>query len=326
MPDGIPRVAASIAPLLLAAAILPLPFGGSAHLIRYATLLWISVLYAASWNFLAQSGQVSFGHAAFFGTGAYISALLVRDAALSPFVSMPLASSATALIGLGIGLICLRLTAWFLAMVTFGFPIIIQTLMAYQLSWLTGGWDGMPSFRLFSPAMPLYHIWEYYSVCAIVGLALLTLHLLSRSRLGLALRGIAQNELASRVSGIGSYRYKLLAFAVSTFFGGLAGSLHGHYMGYISPEIYEVGTSLNPIIFCVIGGLGSVGGAALGAIAVTLAWDLLRSLGLMWERFILFGILLILTIRFAPGGLASLLRGWPPLLGSIRGGRGERMG
>lgn len=324
MPDGIPRGALSIAPPIIAAAILPLLLGGSAHLIRYATLLWISVLYAASWNFLAQSGQVSFGHAAFFGTGAYISALLVRDAALSPFVSMPLASSAAALIGLGIGLICLRLAAWFLAMVTFGFPIIIQTLMAYQLSWLTGGWDGMPSFRLFSPAMPLYHIWEYYGVCAIVGLGLLALHLLSKSRVGLALRGIAQNELASRVSGVSSYRYKLLAFAVSTFFSGLAGSLHAHYMGYISPEIYEVGSSFNPIIFCVIGGLGSIGGAAIGAIAVTLAWDLLRALGLMWERFILFGILLILTIRFAPGGLASVLRELP-LPGSMRGkgaGRG----
>ncbi|MEM2226848.1 MAG: branched-chain amino acid ABC transporter permease [Candidatus Bathyarchaeia archaeon] len=323
MPDGALGKALWIAPILIAAAI-PIPFSGSAHIIRYATLLWISILLAASWNFLAQSGQVSFGHAAFFGTGAYISALLVRDVALSPFASMPLASSAVALIGLGIGLICLRLTAWFLAMVTFGFPIIIQTLMAYQLSWLTGGWDGMPSFRLFSPAMPLYYVWEYYGICAIAGLGLLTLHLLSKSRVGLALRGIAQNELASRVSGIGSYGYKLLAFVVSTFFGGLAGALHAHYVGYISPEIYEVGTSFNPIIFCVIGGLGSIWGAALGAILVTLAWDLLRSLGLLWERFILFGILLILTIRFTPGGLISILKGWSSLPSSMRSERARR--
>lgn len=311
MPDEGSREAFLMASSLIAAAILPAIFGGSVHIVRYMTLLLISVLYASSWNFLAQSGQVSFGHAAFFGMGAYISALLVRDAALLPFAAMPLASLATALIGLGIGLICLKLTAWFLAMVTFGFPIIIQTVMAYQLSWLTGGWDGMPSFRLFNPAMPLYHIWEYYGVCAIVGISLFALHLLSRSKVGLALRGIAQNELASRVSGVRSYRYKLLAFALSTFFGGLAGSLHAHYVGYISPEIYEVGTSFNPIIFCVIGGLGSVGGAALGTVAVTLAWDLLRSLGLMWERFILFGIVLILTIRFAPGGLISIAKEGP---------------
>ena len=139
---------------ILAIAI-ALPFlTDSMFILNLLVLMLIFIIFASAWNLLAYSGQGSLGHAAFFGIGAYASTLIAAKSGLSPFVTIFLGAAVAAFIGILIGLTCVRLKEWFLAMVTFGFAIIVQTLTVSVLAPLTGGWDGIASGRLLSPNYP----------------------------------------------------------------------------------------------------------------------------------------------------------------------------
>ncbi len=143
-----------IATLAIAIA---LPFlTDSMFILNLLVLMLIFIIFASAWNLLAYSGQGSLGHAAFFGIGAYASTLIAAKSGISPFVTIFLGAAVAAFIGILIGLTCVRLKEWFLAMVTFGFAIIVQTLTVSVLAPITGGWDGIASARLVSPAIPGY--------------------------------------------------------------------------------------------------------------------------------------------------------------------------
>ena len=140
--------------LLIVAIILPLIFGMNLYLLTILVLMVIFIIYASSWNFLTYTGQGSLGHAAFFGLGGYASAIIATASGLSPYITIFIGGGAAALVGLFIGAICVRLKEWFLAMVTFGFAIIIQTLMVSQFAGLSGGWDGIAAPRLIPSSVP----------------------------------------------------------------------------------------------------------------------------------------------------------------------------
>ncbi|RZN33450.1 MAG: branched-chain amino acid ABC transporter permease [Methanophagales archaeon ANME-1-THS] len=287
------------------AVLLPLVLGINYYLMTVLIIMLVFIIYSSAWNFLALSGQGSLGHAAFFGLGGYASAILARSLELPPLATILLGGIFAACIGVLIGLTCVRLREWFLAMVTFGFAVITHTITA-ELSWLTGGWDGIPAKKLVPVTIPNYIVYEYYILLFIAGAVILTLYLITRSRVGLALEAIRENELEAKVMGINVTRYKLTAFAVSAFLTGIAGALEIHHFGYITPEVYGIDISFWPIIYCISGGLFTLEGPILGTVIITILSEGLKSFGWTYERLILIGVILILVVIFLPKGFVSI--------------------
>src|SRR5208283_1535962 len=293
-----------IAALAIAAAI---PFFiDSRYILNLLVLMLIFIIFSSAWNLLACSGQGSLGHAAFFGIGAYASTLIAVKSGISPFVTVFLGAAVAAFIGILIGLTCVRLKEWFLAMVTFGFAIIVQTVTVSVLTPVTGGWDGIASPLLVSPSVPGYQLIEYYAVLAIAIASVTAIWFIMKSRIGLAFLAIRENELEARAAGLDPVKYRLLAFALSAFLAGVAGALEIHHIGYLSPEIYGVDNSFWPITYVILGGLGTIAGPVVGTIILTVIWEGLKETGLTFGRYAIIGIMLILTIIFLPNGLVSL--------------------
>jgi branched-chain amino acid transport system permease protein len=304
---------AAILLALAAAIIFPLAAGINTYLLTILILMLVFIIFASAWNFLTFSGQGSLGHAGFFGIGGYVSAIIGAKAGISPFITIALGGLGAAGAGLFIGLICVRLKEWFLAMVTFGFAIIVQALVVSQFTALTGGWDGIAAQPLISSSIPNYLLFEYYIILAIAACIILVFSWILKSRFGLAMTAIRENELEARASGIDPVRFKLFAFMVSAFVAGVAGALEIHYLGYITPEIFGVDISFWPIVYSISGGLGTLAGPIVGTIIITVLWDGFQSLGLTYARFVIIGVLLILIIIFLPKGIVSLpdrIRAW----------------
>jgi branched-chain amino acid transport system permease protein len=291
---------------LVFSAIVPFLFGANLYILTVLILMLVFIIYSSAWNFLTYTGQGSLGHAAFFGLGGYGSTLIAVATGITPYITIFIGAGLAALVGLFIGAICVRLKEWFLAMVTFGFAIIIQTLMVTQFSAWTGGWDGLASPRLLSSSIPNYLLIEYYSILAITVLIIVIFYFILRSRIGLAFAAIRENELEARAAGINPVKYRLFAFMTSAYFAGVAGALEIHHMGYITPEIFGVDISFWPVIYSISGGLGTLAGPIVGTVAITILWDGLQSLGISYARYIIIGVLLILIIIFMPKGLISL--------------------
>lgn len=290
---------------LLVALLIPLIFGINHYLLTVLIIMLVFIIYSSAWNLLALSGQGSLGHAAFFGIGGYTSAIIARSLGLHPLVTILAGGLFAAFIGVLIGLTCIRMREWFLAMVTFGFAIIVHTITT-ELSWLTGGWDGIPVKKLIPVTIPNYILYEYYVMLLITVVAIVIIYLITKSRVGLALEAIRENELEAKLMGINIIKYKLLAFAISAFFTGIAGALEIHHFGYITPEVYGIDISFWPIIYSISGGLFTIGGPILGTVVITFIWEVLRSFGLVYEGVILIGLVLILIVIFLPKGLVSL--------------------
>ena len=294
----------TIATIIIAAL---LPFlTDSMFIVNLLVLMLIFIIFASAWNLLAYSGQGSLGHAAFFGIGAYASTLIAVKCGLTPFISIFLGATVAAFIGILIGLTCVRLKEWFLAMVTFGFAIIVQTLTVSILAPVTGGWDGIASPRLISPSVPGYQLIEYYAILAITIASIAAIGYIMKSRIGLAFLAIRENELEARAAGIDPVRYRLLAFAISAYLAGVAGALEIHHIGYLTPEIYGVDNSFWPITYVILGGLGTLAGPVVGTIILSVIWEGLKATGLTFGRYVIVGVILILTIIFLPRGIVSL--------------------
>lgn len=303
---------------LVLAVLLPLLAGMSFYVLNVVIIMLTFVLFSSAWNFLAYSGQASLGHAAFFGIGGYVSTLIARASGFPPFGTILLGGAVAAAIGLLLGLTCVRLKEWFLAMVTFGFAVILQAVIASPLSATTGGWDGIGSPRLLPTGIQGYLAYEYYAILAITIVSILCIHLILRSRTGLAFAAIRENEVEARASGINPVRFKLLAFTVSSFIAGIAGALQVHHISFISPEIFHAETSFWPVIYSIFGGLETIAGPVIGTVILTVIWEGLKGLGLTYERFIVIGVLLIIVVIFLPRGLVSLPEEYRKWRGSRR--------
>jgi len=291
-----------------------IPFAtDSMFILNLLVLMLIFIIFASAWNLLAFSGQGSLGHAAFFGIGAYASTLIAANSGMSPFITIFLGAAVAAFVGILIGLTCVRLKEWFLAMVTFGFAIIVQTLTVSVLAPVTGGWDGIASSRLLSPSIPGYQLIEYYAVLVITIASIAVIWYIMKTRIGLAFLAIRENELEARAAGIDPVRFRLLAFALSAYLAGVAGALQIHHIGYLTPELYGVENSFWPVTYVILGGLGTLAGPIIGTIALTIIWEGLKATGLTFGRYVIVGVMLILAIIFLPRGLVSLpeqVQGW----------------
>ena len=290
---------------LILAFLIPIISGIDTYLLTVLILMLVFIMYASAWNLLALSGQGSLGHAAFFGIGGYTSAIIAKSLGLPPLATILVGGLFAAFIGVLIGLTCVRLREWFLGMVTFGFAVIAHTITA-ELSWLTGGWDGLPAKKIIPVSVQNYLMYEYYLMLLLTVVVVVIIWMIMKSRIGLAFEAIRENELEAKVMGINVTRYKLMAFAVSAFFTGVAGALQIHHFGYITPEVYAIDISFLPIIYCVSGGLFTIEGPILGTIFITLLDEGLKNFGWTYERYIVIGLILILVVRFLPRGFVSI--------------------
>ena len=221
-------------------AVLPL-FASSEYFVGHVlTTMAIYALYASSWNLLAYSGQGSLGHAAFLGIGGFASALLSVREGLPPIAGLLIGSLLSAGIGLLVGLACVRLKAWFLAMVTFGFSVIAVTIIS-QFDSIFGGMIGFPTSAIAETGLPFY-----YATLAITATSIIAVFLVMKSKWGLAFKAIHQNELEAKMIGINTAKYRLLAFIISTFFAGLAGGLLAESQLFIQNDIFKAENSDDP--------------------------------------------------------------------------------
>ena len=271
------------------------------YIIHIIILMGIYIIYSSSWNLLAFSGQASLGHSAFLGLGGYFSTLLVINFGINPWLGLVAGASFAAVMGTLIGLTCVRLREWFLAMVTFGFAIIAETIIA-ALDWITQGTTGYAT-----PSLVSGRFQYYYVVMGLVIITILAVHFIIRSKVGLALSAIRENELEAESSGINAVKYRLLAFTLSAFIAGVAGVILAHYIGYISNEIFSFHHSFMPLIMSVTGGLNTVGGPIIGSIIILTSWEALKVINPI-QRMIVIGLFLVLIVIFMPRGVISLIK------------------
>jgi branched-chain amino acid transport system permease protein len=292
----------------------------AAYFLHLAILAGIFIIVAVSLNLIIGfAGQVSLGHAAFYGIGAYVSALTAIHLHF-PFPLAALAAVAGAgLCGLALGMPTLRLKEDYLAIVTLGFGVIVDQVFL-NLN-ITGGPDGLtgipcPSFLGWSFRNPVLYL---ILVLLMVGLTLGLIWRLVQSQHGRALRAIRDHEVTAQVMGINTKAYKIGVFSLAAALTGLAGSLYAHYISFISPESFGLHTSILVLCMVVLGGMGSLAGSVVGAVALVLLPEGLRylqpffdfvfgHLGLLGRKVevfqeLIYGGLLIALLIWRPGGL-----------------------
>ena len=291
------------------------------------------------------SGQLSLGHGAFMALGAYISAILAHRYQVDYLLTIPVAALATGLVGFALGVPALRLSALYLALATFALAVVAPSVIKRPED-LTGGVQGIlirqpdpppfasDAFSALTGTAMTTDQWIYYVslACAIV-LFWLAWNLV-RHRPGRALRAIRDGEVAAAAFGVNVAGYKTLAFGISAFYAGAAGSLFGLAVGYISPDTFPVSLSIQLLVGAVIGGLASVPGPLLGAIVAyflpiyasqwvpSQTWipDQISSTVKNAGPAVSYGVLLILIMIFAPNGIVGLTtRGYDALSRRLRG-------
>ncbi len=305
---------------LAAAAVVP----------AFASSYWLDVLNriaiasiaALGLNILTGfTGQISLGNAAFLAVGAYSTAVLAGAAGLPFPLVIPLAGAVTALVGMVFGIPSLRLKGLYLAMATLAAHFIIE-FAASHWDAVTGGVNGIsiPAASV-GPLVLDSDRSLFYLVLPVAALMVLFARNLFRTRVGKAFVAIRDQDISAEVMGVRVFRYKLLSFAVSSFYVGVAGSLLAYQARLISPENFPISLAIDQLGMIIIGGLGSVQGSLFGAAFMTLLPELLRiATGSLGEHFPdlttlfaplktgLFGLVIVLFLIFEPDGLAARWR------------------
>ena len=254
------------------------------------------------------AGQISLGHAAFYGLGAYISAILSATYGVPLLVSIPLAVVCTGLIAFLVGIPTLKLEGHYLVMATLGFNIIISIILI-QWDTVTGGPSGLagiPHIKVFSVVINSDKKF-YYLVWACLGaFFLLSLNLVD-SRVGRALRAVGEDPISASALGIPVERYKVLIFVVSAVYAAAAGSLYAHYVTFISPKTFDFFYSIEVVTMVVIGGIGSLWSGLAGAVILTILPEVLDIV--KEYNVLVYGAVLMVVLVFFPEGLLPGLKG-----------------
>lgn len=288
----------------LAAQALDQPF-----YIGFASRVLIFALAATSLNLIVGfGGMVSFGHAAFFGVGAYAVAILMRHGIAPAIFSWPIAVAAAALCAFAVGAISLRTRGVYFIMITLAFAQMLYYLFISLAAY--GGDDGLALARRSSLGLGLdlkSDITFYYVVLALFVAVMLALHRLVNARFGRALQGIRENEARMEAIGFPVLRYKLIGFTFAGAVAGLAGALLANQNGFVSPNLLHWTQSGALLVMVILGGVGYIYGGALGAVVLLLLEEVLSGYTVHWQLAL--GVLLLAVVLRAPNGLASLLKG-----------------
>jgi branched-chain amino acid transport system permease protein len=299
---------------LVVLAILPLFFRSKTYIMNVLILCLIWSIVAASWDLILGYASVfSFGHLSFFAIGGYTSGLLAIYLGLSPWLGMILGGLASALIGVLVGIPCLRLKGMYLAIVTFSIQFILPTLIVvtgpgHFENFNSGGTYGLqriPAPVLFGYTFSRFELvpWYYLSLAFFV-VFIGVIYWIIRSPIGLAFVALRDAEPLAKALGIDEYKYKLLVFAISAFVAGVMGSYYAHYFALISPAVLSLELFLMVLVMVLFGGLGVFPGAVVGAFVITFANELLRPT-LSW-RLVILGTVVIVTMALMPKGLMGI--------------------
>jgi branched-chain amino acid transport system permease protein len=272
------------------------------YVLRIIILSSIFAILAASWDLLSGfTGQMNFGHALFFGVGAYAAALLNLRAGLPPWGSIPLGAMAAVLAGLTIGIPCLRLRGTYLALTTLAFPIILMGIV-FAIPDITGGELGLSGLSRLTGS----RLYDYYvTVVLMLGLCA-GMWKITQSNTGIIFHALREDELAVRTAGINTTRYKLLAFCLSGFFAGISGGLYAHFMRIAGPSTLEVSMSFTVVIWCIFGGVVTIYGP-VGAVFIL--FPLLEFFRFWPEyRTLMFAVVILLILLYMPEGFFPWVR------------------
>jgi branched-chain amino acid transport system permease protein len=284
--------------------LLPLVYS-DAYVLRILTMTCIFAIFAASWDLLAgYTGQVNFGHALFFGAGAYTSALLSLKLGVSPWLTIWAGAAVAALFGYLSGYLCLRLRGSYLSLATLAFPLIGLGLL-FAFPDFSGGELGVSGLQ----RMILGPTANYYVACVSMLVIVFGLWAIADSRFGIVLHAIRDDEVAARASGINTPRYKLAVFALSAAAAGYAGALLAHYLRVAGPSTLEVALSFQVVIWGIFGGVATIYGPVA---AVFILYPLTEWLGSFRHfgelRLLIFAVIVLLVLLFMPRGLTPWVR------------------
>ena len=298
---------------LIIALIYPFIHINNSYWIFIGTLVWINIIMTLGLNYqVGSTDMVNLGYAAFYAVGAYSSALLVIRFGISFWLALVVAGIIAAIFGLMVGLPTLKTKGYYLSLVTIAFGFSIQLLLR-NMYW-TGGPDGIMgippptifSFSFFSgvelfgnrlpSAMNFYYLALVFALAAI-----LCASILRNSHFGLVLNAIRDNEIAARCSGIKTWLYKLIAFIIGAFWGGIAGSIYAHTAGYINPQNFSFALSVTLVCMVVLGGMDNVAGVILGTLMLTIFPEKFRAFA--DYRMLMFGAIIVMVLIYSPKGV-----------------------
>ena len=289
---------------MLALLVLPLVYA-DAYVLRILTMTCIFAIFAASWDLLAgYTGQVNFGHALFFGAGAYTSALMSHKLGITPWATVWAGAAVALLFGFASGYLCLRLRGSYLSLATLAFPLIALGLL-FAFPDFSGGELGISGLR----RLALTPTTNYYVAAIAMLVIVFGLWAVADSKFGIVLHAIRDDEVAARASGINTPRYKLAVFSICAAAAGFAGALFAHYLRVAGPSTLEVTLSFQVVIWGIFGGLATIYGPVA---AVFLLYPLTEWLGSFTAfgelRLLIFAAIVLLVLLFMPRGLAPWLR------------------
>lgn len=286
---------------LAAFALLPWGLGVYHQHILIVSLFY--VMMAASWNLLAgYTGQVSFGHAAFAGIGAYASGILAAKAGLNPWIGVMAGTLLAAAFGFLVGVLCLKLGGIYLSLTTLAFSEILHIVINNEYE-ITRGTMGLQVPGLLSEYSKLGY---FYIFLAAALATLVVVHRLIHSNLGLNFRAVQNDERAAASLGVDVVRVRVLAFTVSSALAGLAGALYGHYLLLITPQIPSLDQQFLVLSMTIIGGLGSFAGPIIGAFSLEILSEYIRAYG--EYHVLVFGLVALTVARFAPKGMVGIFQ------------------
>ncbi|MGE4296453.1 MAG: branched-chain amino acid ABC transporter permease [Desulfovibrionaceae bacterium] len=311
-------------PLLLGALLVyPVSPIASEYVLHVGTLIMVYMVLALGLNIVPGfCGLLDLGFVGFYGVGAYTAGLLTIHFGLSFWLIVPLAALNGALWGVLLGAPTLRLTGDYFAIVTFGFSELVVLFLTNEI-WLTRGPLGLPGIdpvtidfswlsKAINPAWDWYYEFDgeipyFYLAILMVMAVYAVMRRLEDSRLGRAWFAIREDPLAAASSGVDILTYKVIAFAISAGIGAVAGSFFARWTLFLSPDMFKFWESFLVLCMIVLGGLGNINGAIIGSIVLVGLGELLRSylpqLGLPTEtRFLFYGLMMILIMRFKPEG------------------------
>ena len=292
--------------LVVVLALLPLALPNPFYY-DVAIRIAINACVAIGLNLLiGYTGQISLGHAGFFGIGAYASAILTTQFGWPPALAMVAGAAGTGLLAFVVARPILKLKGHYLAMATLGLGIIASIVLVNETAY-TGGPDGMSvgGFSLAGWQITGEHAWYSVVACLLVVVTWFALNLIEAPA-GRALQAIHGSEVAARVVGVNTTAFKVRVFVLSAVLASLMGSLTAHYIGFVTPGLAGFFHSIELVTMVVVGGMASVFGSILGAALLTVLPQLLSTFE-GWET-VIFGLILMLTMIFLPKGVVPTLR------------------
>lgn len=272
------------------------------YILRILAIAAIFAIFAASWDLLSGFvGQVSFGHALFFGVSAYTTALLNLRLGWPPFITIPIGALAAVVVGLLVGIPCLRLKGPYLGLATLAFPIMLMGVI-FVFPGFFGGELGISGIT----RLAALRIHEYYIAVVLMLVLCFIMWKITDSKIGIIFHAIREDEIAVRASGINTIKFKLLAFCLSGFFAGISGGLFTHFLRIAGPSMLAVLMSFQAIIWTIFGGIATIYGAVAGVFILYPTLEILRAAA--EYRMLIFALIVLLVLRVMPEGITTFIR------------------